>query len=186
MCRQQKLEQPCRLTTTVPVAFQSKPHDKRLVCMAKTLSNACTQLAVSCQLCTMCRKTHRGCQQQQWPLHQMKTTNCDALLGVDQCRHVQTECRRQKPQEPYRLTAAGPAPLAIQSKQHGKQAGAFIPGFVRGADNLPATSFPPPQVPASYQPMHKFDQPLQTGVQCSKWKPAKCVPCTCCRQCQLC
>lgn len=73
-------------------------------------------------------------------------------------------CRRQKPTEPYRIAAAGPAPLAIHSKEHGKQKGSFIPGFVRGADGLPAATYPPPQVPANYQPVHKFEHPLQTGV----------------------
>ncbi len=71
--------------------------------------------------------------------------------------------RRVQKAEPYRLTGAA-APLAIQSKEHGRQPGSFIAGFVKGADAAPFAVFPAPKVPASYQPLHKFAEPLLTGT----------------------
>lgn len=71
--------------------------------------------------------------------------------------------RRVQKAEPYRLTGAA-APLAIQSREHGRQPGSFITGFVKGANAAPFAVFPPPKVPASYQPVHKFAGPLLTGA----------------------
>ncbi|KAL3162454.1 hypothetical protein ABBQ32_010121 [Trebouxia sp. C0010 RCD-2024] len=67
--------------------------------------------------------------------------------------------RRVARHEPYRLTGAA-APLAIKSQEHGRQPCGFIAGFVRGPDSTPTTVFPPPKVPADYQPVHKFTEPL--------------------------
>ncbi|KAL0047130.1 hypothetical protein WJX82_007461 [Trebouxia sp. C0006] len=75
--------------------------------------------------------------------------------------------RRVQKAEPYRLTGAAD-PLAIQSKEHGRQPGSFIAGFVKGADATPFAVFPAPKVPASYQPVHKFAGPLLTGATASK------------------
>lgn len=71
--------------------------------------------------------------------------------------------RRAARHEPYRLTGAA-APLAIKSQEHGRQPGAFIAGFVRGPDSTPAAVYPPPKVPANYQPVHKFTEPLRAGI----------------------
>lgn len=89
-----------------------------------------------------------------------------ACLTMPTASPCECSCRRQKAAEPYRLTAGGPAPLAIHSKEHGRRPGSCIPGFVRGADAVAGASYPPPQVPASYQPVHTFEQPMQTGVPC--------------------
>lgn len=78
---------------------------------------------------------------------------CDVRLQI---------CRRAQKAEPYRLTGA-PAALAIESKEHGRQPGSFIAGFVKGADAAPLAVFPAPKVPASYQPIHKFPEPMRTG-----------------------
>ena len=93
-------------------------------------------------------------------------------------------CRRVAKNEPYRLTGAA-APLAIKSQEHGRQPGSFIAGFIKGPDSAPATVFPPPQVPASYQPVHKFTEPLHAGARpclrlsglhaCSLWPLLSCA-----------
>ena len=72
-------------------------------------------------------------------------------------------CRRLAKHEPYRLTGAA-APLAIKSQEHGRQPGSFIAGFVKGPESTPAVLFPPPKVPANYQPVHQFTEPLRTGA----------------------
>ena len=79
---------------------------------------------------------------------------CDLVLSL---------YRRVQKAEPYRLTGAAD-PLAIQSKEHGRQPGSFIAGFVKGADATPFAVFPGLKVPASYQPVHKFAGPLLTGT----------------------
>ena len=79
------------------------------------------------------------------------------------CGLVLSLCRRVQKAEPYRLTGAA-APLAIQSKEHGRQPGSLIAGFVKGANAAPFAVFPAPKVPASYQPVHKFAGPLLTGT----------------------
>ena len=71
--------------------------------------------------------------------------------------------RRVQKAEPYRLTGAA-APLAIQAKEHGRPPGSFIAGFVKGAAAAPFPLFPAPQLPPSYQPIHKFAEPLRTGI----------------------
>ena len=71
--------------------------------------------------------------------------------------------RRVQKAEPYRLTGAA-APLAIQFKEHGRQPGSFILGFVKGPSAATFAVFPAPKVPASYQPVHKFAGPLLTGT----------------------
>ena len=72
--------------------------------------------------------------------------------------------RRVQKAEPYRLTGAAAAPLAIQAKEHGRPPGSFIAGFVKGAGAAPFPLFPAPKVPPSYQPVHKFAEPLRTGI----------------------
>ncbi len=84
---------------------------------------------------------------------------CDLVLSL---------YRRVQKAEPYRLTGAA-APLAIQSKEHGRQPGSFIAGFVKGASAAPFAVFPAPKVPASYQPVHKFAGPLLTGTTMPPW-----------------
>ena len=74
-------------------------------------------------------------------------------------------CRRVHRAEPYRLTGTGPAPLAIQSRQHGLKPGSFIAGFIKGADTEPVQQFPAPKVPPDFQPVHRFEGPLHTGEQ---------------------
>lgn len=65
--------------------------------------------------------------------------------------------------EPYRLTGAA-APLAITSKEQGRQPGSLIAGFVKGGDSAPVAVFPAPKVPADYQPVHRFAEPLRSGT----------------------
>ena len=87
---------------------------------------------------------------------------CSIKVTLDAMSHPSVACRRVARSEPYRLTGAA-APLAIHSKEHGRQPGAFIAGFVKGEGSTPPPLFPPPKVPASYQPVHKFTEPLRTG-----------------------
>lgn len=75
-------------------------------------------------------------------------------------------CRRVARDEPYRLTGAA-APLAIKSREHGRQPGSFIAGFIQGAASAPVPVFPPPKVPVNYQPVHKFTEPLRAGIELS-------------------
>ncbi len=100
------------------------------------------------------------------------------------CDVVLSSYRRVQKAEPYRLTGAA-APLAIQSKEHGRQPGSFIAGFVKGADAAPFAVFPAPKVPASYQPVHKFAGPLLTGttVLPRPYVHVICRGLQCCRSC---
>lgn len=51
---------------------------------------------------------------------------------------------------PLSILAAGQAPQKD-----------IIPGFVRGAETVAPKSYPPPKIPAGYQPHHTFPEVLQ-------------------------
>lgn len=112
-----------------------------------------TQGIVQTQCYATCHCSHPG---------EVKGSWSEAVYGM-LCDLVISLCRRVQKAEPYRLTGAA-APLAIQSKEHGRQPGSFIAGFVKGANAAPFAIFPAPKVPASYQPVHKFAGPLLTGT----------------------
>ncbi len=66
-----------------------------------------------------------------------------------------------RPQQPLRLEAGGPAPLALQARGHGRHPNALIPGFVpsasSGASGVVVTAFyPPPEVPPTFTGRHVF------------------------------
>ena len=112
-----------------------------------------TQGVVQTQCYATCHCSHPG---------EVKGSWSEAVYGM-LCDLVISLCRRVQKAEPYRLTGAA-APLAIQSKEHGRQPGSFIAGFVKGANAAPFAIFPAPKMPASYQPVHKFAGPLLTGT----------------------
>ena len=74
------------------------------------------------------------------------------------------------------------APLSLQSSEQARQKD-MIPGFIRAQEVVTLRKFPPPDIPADYQPIHRPSKQPSAGAPelLMSFSDKEKGPCTHCR-----
>lgn len=82
-----------------------------------------------------------------------KTHYRAVLLRLEDNDSLLLLCRGRK-LDPQFMLPSKAAPLSLQSSEHARQKD-MIPGFIRAKEVVTIKVFPPPRIPANYQPIHR-------------------------------
>ena len=65
--------------------------------------------------------------------------------------------------DPQHMLPGKAAPLSLQSSEQARQKD-MIPGFIRAKEVVTLRQYPPPEIPADYQPIHRPSKQPSAGA----------------------